>query len=350
MLIVSFLPIFLFSLLFFILILQLLDIFANLWRYLVHEATIAEIMEVALLYVPKCISYSIPAALLFSISYTLGTLYKNNELIAILGSGISFYRLVIPFIVISIILSVGSFIFEDRIVIDTLKRKSDLYRAVVNQTVSLSNTNVTVISGDTVYHVDYYNEKRQTITNVMIVFQDSEGRFRSRIDAEWGEWKGRNWVLHKCRIYDGDQERGLTGRRVRIYDAAGLTEHPSTFRRTAGEVEEMKRSEALIRINRLREAGLPYRGDLTEYYKKYFFALSPLIVALIAGGIGARFKRNILLMNLLAALVISIIYYVFQMITMILAKSAYIPPLAGAGSSFIIFLLTGLLMLKAAKT
>ncbi len=73
-------------------------------------------------------TFIIVAALLFKVSFTLGSLYKNNELIAILGSSISLYRLVAPFIAIGIILSIGGFFFEDRVVIDSFKQKNEIYR------------------------------------------------------------------------------------------------------------------------------------------------------------------------------------------------------------------------------
>lgn len=353
MLILSFIPIFIFSMLFFILILQLLDVFANLWRYLAHDAGVSEIMRIVLLYTPKCISYSVPPAMLFTISFTLGNLYKNNELIAILGSGISLYRLIVPFLVIGVLLSAGWFFFEDNIVIQSFKQKNDLYRFVVHQSISYSNANVTVMSGDarTIYQVDYYNDKRKTITNTMIMIRDIAGQFESRIDADWGEWNGKNWVLHNCRIYNWNREKdNLIDQRIGIYDSPSISEPPSTFRKTTRNVEEMNYLEAQKWVNILKKAGLPFREALTEYYRKFFFALSPFIVTLIAAGVGGRFKKNILLMNLLVSLVISVIYFVMQMISLILAKNAYIPPLAGAGASFIFFFIVGLFMLKISRT
>ncbi len=353
MLIVSLIPVFIFSLLFFVLVIQLLDIFSNLWRYLAQDVSILEILYIALIYTPKCITYSLPAALLFTVSFTMGSLYKNNELIAILGSGISLYRLVAPFIAIGIILSIGSFFFEDRVVIDSFKQKNEIYRGIVHQIITYSNTNITVISGDAriVYQVDYYNDQRETITNALILIRGPAGVFKTRIDAEWGEWNGTNWVLNNCRIYEWDQERaGLIDKQIGIYDRLELSEPPETFRKTTRNIDEMKRREARRWIERLIKAGLPYRKALTEYYKKFFFALSPFIVTLIASGFGGRFKKNILLMNLLGSLVIIVIYYVMQMMSLILAKNGYIHPLAGAGTSFILFLIVGIFMLKSART
>ena len=104
----------------------------------------------------------------------------------------------------------------------------------------------------------------------------------------------------------------------------------------------MGAAQARVFVTQLRRAGLPYREALTEYYRKYFVALNPLIVILIATGVGGRFRKNVLLLSLLASLLLSVVYYVGQMITLILAKNALIPPLAGAGFSFLVFLVGGL--------
>jgi len=353
MLIAAFLPIFAFSLLFFVTMLQLVDVFANLWRYLAHNVPLVEILRLAFLYTPKCAAYSIPSALLFAIAFSLGNLYKNNELIAILGSGVSLNRLILPYLGLGLILSFGGFLFEDRIVIDTFKARNEMYRSLVQQVATFSNANVTVIGQDIriVYQVDYYNDQKKTINGVMIVNHDQDGSFRYRIDADWGEWNGRNWVLHNGRIYTWDQGANrLSARTEGIYDRPELSEPPQTFRRVARNMDEMGWKEAKAWVASLRKAGLPYREALTEYYKRFFFALNPLIVALIASGVGGRFKRNVLLMNLLVSLVISVVYFVVQMVALILAKNGYIPPLAGAGVSFILFSIFGAAMLRMART
>ncbi len=353
MLIRSFVAILLISILFFILVIELLDLFTNLWRYLAHETSPAQILQIAFFYLPKCISFSIPPALLFSAAFTLGILYKNNELIAILGSGISLYRLVLPFILIGVLLSVGGFFFEQHYVIDSFKKKNELYRATVKQEISFSNTNVTVISEDagTVYQVDYYNDKKQTITGVMVLQRAENGGFQSRIDADWAEWNNGYWVLHNSRVYRWNEaEQTLDLERIAVHGAEALAEPPATFRRATRKIEEMRSGEAREWIDKLRAAGLPYKGALTEYYKKFFFALSPFIVVLIATGVGGRFKRNILLMDLLTSLIVSVVYYVVQMIAVILAKNGLIPPLAGAGLAFALFMAVGVLALKTARS
>ncbi|MFN3309357.1 MAG: LptF/LptG family permease [Anaerolineales bacterium] len=48
---------------FFILLIEMFDIFANLFKYLQNNIPFSKILYIALLYLPKCISYSLPIAL-----------------------------------------------------------------------------------------------------------------------------------------------------------------------------------------------------------------------------------------------------------------------------------------------
>ncbi|MGA2612638.1 MAG: LptF/LptG family permease [Spirochaetia bacterium] len=353
MLIRQFLPLFLLAVIFFVLLLQLIDVFGSIWRYFAHNVGIEQIGWIALLYAPKCISYALPVSFLFGISYSLGLFYANNELFAIFGSGVSLQRLVTPFLVLGFVLSIGAFFFEDAVVIPTFRMKNDAYSDAVKQTVTLSQSNVTVTSPDqrVVYQADYYNDAEQRLSGLTIVVRSARMDMSQRIDAQWGEWKGTHWVLHDCRVFTWDQQAAtLSSTNAAVWDSPVLNEPPDTFRKLSRDVEEMDRAESQRYVAAIRKAGLPFREALTDYYRKYSFASTPLIVALIASSLGSTFKKNILLMSLLSALVISVVYYVSQMVAAILSKNGYIPPLAGAWSPFSLFLVLGFMLFRTART
>ncbi len=349
----AFLPVFLAAILFFVLILQLADLFSNLWRYFNNNVSILQMGKIAYLYLPMCISYSIPIALLFSISFTLGGLYANNELIAILGAGISFYRVIAPFIVLSFLLSVFSFWFNDSIVIPTYREKNSIYKELLRINVSYNRSNATVISDNNriIYQTEYYNDKKKTLTGVLLIFRNRDYSFLKRIDAAWAEWNGSNWVLHNSTVYTWNKDtKTIKTERMDLYSDKELIKAPESFRKITRKVDEMSYSDASEWVETLKKSGLPYREALTNFYKKISFSLTPLIVALIAGAIGSSFKKNILLMSLLISLSVSVVYYVMQMVALIIAKNGYIPPLAGAWGSFIVFFVVSIGLLKTAKT
>ena len=351
MLVRIFLPIFVVSIFLFVLVFELMDVFSNLWRYISSDVSIYEIGRIALYYLPKCVAYSLPIALLFSATYAMGIFYMNNELISVFGSCISLYNFVIPLIFIGLLLSVGGFMFEERVVIDTYKIKNSLFQSAVKQTVSRSNSNVTVTSADNrfVYQINYFNDKQQTFSGVTIIEMDADSRLVLRIDAVSAYWSGTNWVLEQCRIFRWGAGQ-VTETQANIYDSGSFAEDPSIFQRVSRRIDEMKSVGARDYINQLKKAGLPYQEALSEYNRKFSFALTPLIVVVIASAIGGLFRKNVLLMSLLTSLCLVVVYYVLQMIGMSLARNGYIPPSAGAWGSVVVLLCIGVGLFRLART
>ena len=136
---------------------------------------------IAMLYTPKCVAYSLPIAFLFAVSFTLGQLYARGELAAILGSGVSLYRLVAPFLALGVLLSAASFFFEDAIVIPTFRQRNAAWSAAVKAVTSLSQANVTVASPDQreVYQADYYNDAQRRLTGLTVIVRASDLALRA---------------------------------------------------------------------------------------------------------------------------------------------------------------------------
>ena len=290
----SFLPIFLGAMIFFILILQLVDLFANLWRYINNDVLINDILRVFIYYIPKCISYSIPIATLFSISFCIGTFHSNNELIAIFGSGIPLHRFILPLMFFCLFSSIGGFFFEDRIVINTFRQKNELSRQLLNENQSLSRSRPTVLDDNNriIYHAEYFNHNSVKLSNLTIIHRDDGGGLLKRIDAEWGEWGDGFWKLYNCRIFTMDDQTGKINENDKdLFEDPVYSASPEQFKKTIRDVEEMPINEAKSWIDSLIKSGLPYREPLTEYYKRYSFSLTPLIVGLISAAMGGRFKK-----------------------------------------------------------
>lgn len=66
--------------------------------------------------IPALFTYTLPIATLVAVLMSLGRLSSDNEIVAIKASGIHFFRLLLPFITVGVILSLGLVIFNDRVV------------------------------------------------------------------------------------------------------------------------------------------------------------------------------------------------------------------------------------------
>jgi lipopolysaccharide export system permease protein len=127
-------------------------------------------------------------------------------------------------------------------------------------------------------------------------------------------------------------------------------EPPDTFRRNMVNAEDLTVRDAAGLVADLRAAGLPITEALSEYYHRFSFPTASFIVMILSISMGGKFKKNILLMSLLSSLSAAVLFYVMEMITMMMSRLGYIPPLVGAWFPVFIFVITGVLLLKAAKT
>jgi len=349
----SFLPAFLGGVLFFVLILELAELLPNIPRYVNSEASISQVSLVALYHAPKCVSYAIPISLLFAVSYTLGSLYARNELIAIFTSGVSIRWLMTPMLGIGLILSLLSFQFEDSVVIASTRLKNKKSQEILRQSVNRSNTNFTVLGrgGAVVYSVYYYNDQDQSLQNVTVVERDPQGRFLYKLVADRARYIQGAWTFERAQLYRWTEDgRFLKDEYRPSFRRAELNDPPEKFRKLGRGIDEMTVREAKEDLEQRKQSGYPSNADYAEYYRRFAFSLTPLIVMLISAYIGGRFKKNILIMSLVSSLIISVFYYVTQMVSMIFAKLGYLPPMVGAWIPSIVFLMIGGALSILAKT
>ncbi len=345
-----FLPVFFVSLAFFVLLLQLGDLFAHIIDYMQQEASVKDILMLMWLYIPKCIAYSVPLAILFSGSYTMGNLYAKNELTSIFSAGISLFKFTIPLLFLGFCLSVGMIFFEDRIVIKYFFRKNELSNEILNNSDNLNSSNVAILSkmGAVCYTAEYYNDEEKTLANVAIVIRES-GILKMMIEAPRAKWENNQWVMEDPEVYIyGDNN--LVSHLVVMPKDIILDEPPKSFQRNIGSVDEMTIENAKLFIAKLKKNGLSYHEELSKYYKRFSFPFTIFIVLFFSISLGGKFKKNILLMSILFSLGIATIFYITQMITMMAAKWEYISPLAGAWTPIFIFAVLSVLLLRRART
>ena len=345
----QFLPIFLIAISMFVFILLLIDLFSNLVRYLNNEVPFATIMKISFYFIPKSLSYAIPLSLLFAAAYTLGDLYARNELTTIFSSGIPFWRFSVSLILVGFFVSVFSFFLDDMLVIPTLKVKNDLSRRALNQHVTENNSDIVIKSrnGRLIYSVDYFDHVRLVLNGISIVEMDNDGSFISQIRAPSATWNETHWEFYNAVIYHYEDEV----LRIRTFPPnESYNEPPDMFRRSAVNVEELPAREAGLLVRDLRTAGLPYIHVQANYYHRYSFAVTPLIVMILSISMGGRFRKNILLMSLFASLSVAVVYYIAEMLCMTMAGLNYIPPIVGAWFPVLLFIFIGLILLRSAKT
>jgi len=349
----KFVPVFLGALIFFSVILNVVDLLMNLWKYISLQVPVNTVFEIMKLYVPKTVWYSIPLAILFASSYCLSELYASNELLALFASGVSLLKFTLPMLIFSVIMTYSLFVFEDKVVVNTYSKKTELQNDVLEQKDSSNNSNVAVISesGKLIYFVREYNEKQKRVYNVYLVFRDENKDLESVIYATSAVWKEEEqlWELKSPQQYE------MVGNDFKTVPVSEellkrVNEPCSTFRRDTISIENVDVKNAKLYIDHLKRAGLPYNEELSQYYKKFSFPFIVFIVVFLSIGLTGKTKKNVLLLSLAFSISAAVLFYVTQMVTMLMAQYGYISAVSGAWSPVILFIVISIVLLFFART
>lgn len=347
----KFVPLLIGSVFFFAFVLVLVDLFMNLWNFISNAVPAGTVFKIMALYIPKTMWYAAPLGILFAVSYTLSDFYANNELIAIFASGVPLIKFTAPLLVISVLLSFGLFYFEDKVVVPTYAKKVELQDFALNQEKTLNNDKIVVMSekGNIVYKADFFDNSALRLYTVYIIIRNEDKTLNCVVRADSALWVEDHWKLSGATKYtlNGDT---LETSEVDEETLDRLTEIPETFRNNTISVETVNTKEARAYIRHLKKAGLPYGEPLSVYYKKYSFPFILFIVVFLSIGLSGKTRKNVMLISLASCISAAVVYYVFQMVTMLMAKFGVLTPFLGAWLPVALFVAISVVLLKHART
>lgn len=346
-------PFFLGALIFVALILNLVDLFMNISRYLELSVPAKSVLTVMIYYIPKTVWYAAPIAFLFAVTYVLSDLYAHNEMQALFASGVSLFEFVVPVVILSVLLSFGLFFLEDKLVVPNLEKKQTLQSTLLEEQKDANNENVVVLSENSkiIYKAKRYRDEQKRLETLYVIFRNQENTLDTIIYARNALWdeEAKKWRLEDAVQYtkmnDGVEIVPLSNDYT-----DRLTESYEIFRRSEVNIESVNVEDAKIYINHLKKAGLPYGEPLSVYYKKFAFPFIFLIATLLAVGLTGKTRKNVLLISLALSIVAVVLYYVFQMMTMVLAKTGVMPPMMGAWLPNFVFMIIAVVLLKFSRT
>ncbi len=336
------------------LILMGVDLFANLDTYMNSNVSFTRALSLTLLYFPEAFLLALGPAFLFAVTYHLSMLHANNEIMGILNSGISIGRVIRPIIICAVLLSVFHFTFNEKVAIPSSNRKEVLTAEINNTSGTLSNNRNIALSdmqSDYMVYANNYSDRDQTLYNVSLLESTADGKLVRRTNAYRAVYDNGTglWTFRDVYVYEPVKlESGASEISVQHYDTqvnTVLLLEPQLFRSGSNEISKMSLELARAYLSRMKTLNPDEYASLgTEYYKRIFSCLSPLIMMLIACSMNYRFKKNVLFLSLIISISLVVVYFVVQMMTTMMADQGVIAPQLGTLIPFaVMVLISGLL-------
>lgn len=299
-------------------------------------------------YIPEIVRLTSPLALFLSCIYVTSTLAQELQLIALQTTGVSLYRLMWPYAVVGLTVTVFMFGFNGWIV----PRSNDVVVRYENEYLPHGRepTNTSEIhrreSPRTILSVGYYDQDRKRAHDVSLQHFDGATRLNSRLDAERMEWVDslQTWRMEDVvrRTFRGGT---LKEKRQSSLDTT-LQVYPRDLAQSQTDVAAMTIPDARNYLLALRRAGV---GDLERplvaYYNKFAYPFANLILVLIGVPLASVRRRGGQAIQFAIGLLTAFVYLSLQKLTEPFGYAGALPPSVTAWLPHAIFIVIALVLL-----
>ena len=305
-------------------------------------------------YIVKLLVYRLPAflvvtfpiSLLASSELAIGRLSTDGEITAMRAGGISLRRIIIPFLVAALAISILAFLINDYIVPEANHISQNIIREIVlMKGPPHIRRNVFFRDAENRYfYVNRFDEKNMIMQDIM-VYELTRERFPRMITAKKGMWVTDTWKLENGTIYNYDEEGRITYEMSFSNMDIMVKEDLEKFFRNQRTPQEMSSSELRQQISILQQAGADTKNFEVDFHMKYSIPFTGLIFVLLGVPLGLRVKKGSKATGIIISIVLVLLYYILLSTTRSFGRGGMLTPVLAAWLPNIIFGILGVIII-----
>lgn len=369
----KFLSTFFFTIILFLAVAIVIDIGENVDGFIDHNATTSDVVKYYLSFSPYIGFMLFPLFLFISVLFFTSRLASRTEIVAILGSGVSFYRILFgPYLFCAILLTIFQLYANHILVPDANKYRIEFMQKFIWGTLRSKDSNIhRKLNKDTYLYMENYivsdssankfsleKFKYVPIKEARNYLPESELNKLSESDsvkvlveklrAKKIKWIKDRWYItdYYHRINIGDKEKVVSGRSMDTL----LNIHPREFVRRDDYREALttpELNEYLIRERIKGTSGL--ESYEVEKHRRTAIPFATIILTIIGMAIASRKVRGGMGLHLLFGFALSAIYVMLLQFSETFSTQGGLPPIVGVWVPNMLFGVLSIYILVNAK-
>lgn len=296
-----------------------------------------------------------PIIIILATIFTLGSLNRNNEIMAIKSIGVNLWTIIWIFLGFGILMSVASFSVNELVkpnsYLHSIKLKQEYFRPQANKEkndimkdIALHGTH------NRIFIINSYDVKRQQITNITISESNDQNELTSLIVAKRAQWVEGFWIFYDCIITDYADGKIKGTPQSFTEKVIEIDEKPEDIQRANLQPDLMSYWQLKKYVRRLKRDGFKAHKELVILYSKIAFPLANFIIIFFAVPFTlTRSRSESLFLGIATSIGISFSYWGLNAISLSLGKIGFISPLLSAWITNIIFLFIGIWLIESVK-
>ncbi len=293
---------------------------------------------------PFIIVQMMPVATLISVIILLCVMKKNNEIMAMKASGLNIFRLFQSIIILSVCISIITFLISELIVPYTSSRSNEIWDIEVEKqdpSRFYGSDQIWYKSSDAIYWIRHFDGGRKIMQNPTFYFFNKDFHLIKKIDGKIGIWKDGNWIIEEGIIQKSRQDGSYE---VKKFDhlLLKIPETPETFMRRIKQPEDMSYLQLKKYSDRVRNEGYDNTRYLVDLNIKLAFPLISLVLTLLGIPIALEIKRGGIPLAVSLGVGLCFLYMVIMSFSRSFGLSGILPPVLAAWTANLLFLMFGI--------
>jgi len=346
----KFLGTFFFSIILLIFIIIVFDISEHVDDFLKHDAPLkAIIFNYYLNFIPHFINLFSYLFVFIAVIFFTSRMASDSEIVAILSSGISFRRMLLPYVVAASILAVMSFLLGNFVIPYTNRGKLEFEKRYIKDAKPFNDMNIhkQISPGVFLYMENFNTETKKGWKFSLEKFRERDLVYKlSAEEANWDSIRSK-WILKRYFSRSIGPMKESMHKGEKLDTAFGM--RPADFMEDIEEVSIMNFFTLRKHIQMKKLRGDP---DLIKYevkgYERVAYPFATIILTLIGVAVSSRKVRGGIGFNLGFGLALTFVYILFMQIFTVMATFGNFPALLAVWIPNILFGIIAYILLRIA--
>lgn len=347
----KFLGTFFFALALIISIAIVFDISEKIDDFLEREAPLrAIVFDYYLNFIPFFANLFSPLFIFISVIFFTSRMAGQTEIIAILASGVSFKRLLVPYVVSSLILGLLSFYMNNYVIPHSNTARINFETRYIKNPFVFKNRHVhrQIAPGQFIYFESFNNIDKIGYQFSYERMKDNKIVFKLLSERIYWDTLKNKWTLENyfTREIDGLNEKISSGYRMDTV----FSFYPAEFSRRTNFIETMDTPELnkYIQQETLRGSEeVPFY--LVEKYKRLSYPFATFILTIIGVSLSSRKVRGGIGVQIGAGILLSFTYIMFMQVSQTFATNGDLPAWLAVWIPNILYAFIAIYLLKKAS-
>jgi len=291
-----------------------------------------------------------PLFSLIAVIFFTSRMARNTEMIAMLSSGVSFNRIMVPYIIAASILAALFWLGKNYVIPHSNKLKNDFeYEHITKRhTKTLNNDIHFYLSEDEKVHIRYYRKRDTTAQNFRIETFE-EGRLVKTLKAEKLIFKEKPnvWTLkdYEIRTFKGMQESLTTVKGSNTDTTLNLT--PADFVQNMKYMENMTTGDLRAYVKREQGRGVgAAKNFLIQLHQRNSEPFSIIILTIIGLAVASRKVRGGMGLHLAIGVTLGAAFVIIGQFAATFSNNLSLSPALGAWMPNIIFSIVAFVLVR----